>query len=348
MRIAIITDAWHPQVNGVVTTYTQSIRLLRQTGHEVLAITPQLFRTIPCPSYPDIPLSLFPRKKMRRLLDDFQPEAIHIATEGPLGWAARACCLKQGFGFTTAYHTRFPEYIRMRIPVPLALLYAGVRRFHDPAIRTMVATADLETELSQKGFGHMCLWSRGVDVELFRPGNKEFLAARRPIFMYVGRVAVEKNIEAFLRLELPGTKYVIGDGPARPELRRRFPEAYFSGMKTGKELANHLAAADVLVFPSKTDTFGIVLLEAMACGVPVAAYPVTGPQQTVQNGVNGFLDDDLGLAALAALTIDSGACRNFAVGYSWQKCTEQFVQNLHRLDAPAVAAVPAALAVHGK
>lgn len=331
MRIAIITDAWHPQVSGVVTTYTATIAGLRARGHKVLAVTPEQFRTIPCPTYPEIPLALFPGKTLRRLLAAFRPDSVHIATEGPLGWAARAACLRWGLGFTTAYHTRFPEYIRLRLPLPLSLLYAGIRHFHAPAVRTMVATDDLHRELAARGFRHLSRWSRGVDTELFRPQDKGFLADPRPVAMYMGRVAVEKNIEAFLRLELPGTKYVVGDGPALATLARRYPAVRFVGMRHGDELARYLAAADVFVFPSLTDTFGMVLLEAMASGVPVAAYPVTGPKQVVENGVSGCLDEDLGSAVRRALALDGSGCRSAALSFSWDACTDQFCDNLHRI-----------------
>lgn len=331
MRIAIVTDAWHPQVSGVVTTYAATIARLRARGHEVLAITPAEFSTVPCPTYPEIPLVLLPGRALRRRLAAFRPESVHIATEGPLGWAARALCRRWGIGFTTAYHTRFPEYVRLRWPVPLSLLYWGVRRFHAPAVRTMVATDDLRQELAARGFGHLCRWSRGVDTDLFRPRDKGYLPGTRPIAMYMGRVAVEKNIEEFLRLDLPGTKYVVGDGPARGELERRYPAARFVGMKHGEELACHLAAADLFVFPSRTDTFGVVLLEAMACGVPVAAYPVTGPRQSVRDGITGYLDEDLGRAARRALTLDAARCRQAALAFSWDSCTDQFCEQLHRI-----------------
>ncbi|MEW6595437.1 MAG: glycosyltransferase family 1 protein [Thermodesulfobacteriota bacterium] len=340
MRIAIVTDAWHPQVSGVVTTYSETVSRLRQRGQEVLTVTPAEFRTVPCPSYPGIPLALFPGREVHRRLTAFRPDSIHIATEGPLGWAARAFCLRQGLGFTTAYHTRFPEYVQLRLPLPLSLLYRVVRRFHAPAVRTMVATDDLHQELAARGFGHLCRWSRGVDTELFRPRDKDFLSGARPIAMYMGRVAVEKNIEAFLRLELPGTKYVVGDGPAREGLERRYPAVRFVGTKRGEELARHLAAADLFVFPSRTDTFGVVLLEALACGVPVAAYPVTGPRQVVREGVNGYLDENLGRAARRALTLDANRCRQSVLAFSWEACTDQFCENLYRI-APAGQDIPA-------
>ena len=348
MRIAIVTDAWRPQVSGVVTTYAATIAQLHEKGHAVMVVTPEEFRTIACPTYPEIPLALFPGRQVARRLAAFRPEAIHIATEGPLGWAARAFCLRQGLGFTTAYHTRFPEYIRLRLPIiPSGLLYRGIRHFHQPAAGTMVATVDLQRELAARGFAHLRLWSRGVDTERFRPREKGFLAGPRPLAMYVGRIAVEKNIEDFLRLELPGTKYVVGDGPAREALQRRYPAVRFVGMKHGEELACHLAAADVFVFPSRTDTFGLVLLEAMACGVPVAAYPVAGPRQIVLNGVNGWLDEHLPTAVGRALAVAGGPCRQAALRYSWAACTEQFLRNLTLLRATAVPPAATPVGVNG-
>lgn len=329
MRIAIVTDAWQPQVNGVVRTYTETIKRLKAKGHEVLTITPDQYKTVKCPTYPEIPLAIFPYRKVARMLKDFEPDAVHIATEGPLGWAGRSWCRKNGKGFTTSYHTRFPEYIKMRFPIPLSVSYSVVRRFHGAAVRTMVATDDLEQELVSRGFNNLCRWSRGVDTTLFQPWGRDFLEGERPVAIYVGRVAMEKNIEAFLNLQLPGVKYVVGDGPAREQLQFEYPEVRFTGVKTGKELAMHIASADVLVFPSLTDTFGVVMLEAMACGVPVAAYPVTGPLQVVRNGINGCLNEDLQEAVQGALVLDSDTCRSTAMEYSWDICTGQFIDNLH-------------------
>lgn len=327
-KIAIVTDAWHPQINGVVTTLGLTIENLRSFGYQVTTINPQLFKSIPCPTYPEISLSITGAKGVGRKLSSFKPHCIHIATEGPLGWAARSLCKSAGFGFSTSYHTRFPEYVRMRWPVPLSVSYGLVRRFHQAASRTMVATSALKAELESRGFGNIALWSRGVDADLFRPEVAGKNVAKSPIFIYVGRVAVEKNIETFLGLDLPGTKVVVGDGPARQELEAKYPEVRFTGYKKGAELASLVASADVFVFPSLTDTFGVVLLEAMASGVPVAAYPVTGPIETVINGVNGYLDDDLGKAALKALEVSSESCREFALRYTWESCSRQFLNNL--------------------
>jgi 1,2-diacylglycerol 3-alpha-glucosyltransferase/glucuronosyltransferase len=328
VKIAIVTDAWRPQTNGVVQTLSTTAQALRAGGHEVLIVEPGQFRTFPCPTYPEIRLSLFPYRRLAKLLHEFAPDCIHIATEATLGMAARSWCRRNRLPFTTSYHTQFPEYVRARAPIPLVVSYAHLRRFHAAAARTMVATPMLQKTLESRGFRNIVRWTRGVDVQLFKPGDKNFLDLPRPIFAYVGRVAVEKNIEAFLSLELPGTKLVIGDGPERLALQARFPTTLFVGYKFGAELAAHLGAADVFVFPSRTDTFGLVLLEALACGVPVAAYPVTGPVDVIENGVTGVLDENLGKAALAALKLDPAKCRAFAMAHTWEAATKQFLQNL--------------------
>ncbi|HKU14498.1 MAG TPA: glycosyltransferase family 1 protein [Steroidobacteraceae bacterium] len=328
MKVAIVTDAWRPQTNGVVQTVSTTAQTLRAGGHEVLVVEPNQFRTFPCPTYPEIRLAWFPYRRLAQLLREFAPDCIHVATEGTLGMAARSWCLRNRFPFTTSYHTQFPEYVRARAPIPLGVSYAHLRRFHSAAARTMVATPSLQRQLEARGFRNIVRWTRGVDVELFKPGPKEFLALPRPIFAYLGRVAVEKNIEAFLALDLPGTKLVIGDGPARPSLQAKFPAAQFVGYKFGAELAAHLAATDVFVFPSRTDTFGLVLLEALACGVPVAAYPVTGPIDVIENGSTGVLHEDLRKAALEALQLEPAHCRAFAMQHTWEAATKQFVANL--------------------
>ncbi|BBL73237.1 glycosyltransferase family 4 protein [Methylomagnum ishizawai] len=328
MKIALISDAWRPQINGVVTTLTKTCQMLGGLGHVVEPITPDRFKTWPCPSYPEIRLALCGDAKLAKLLDGFKPEAIHIATEGPLGMAGRKYCLEHGLPFTTSFHTRFPEYVNLRLRVPLEWSYGYMRWFHGAARRTMVATPSLMSELKARGFENPVLWSRGVDADLFSPDAAIHLEERRPIFLYAGRVAVEKGIEDFLRLDLPGTKYVVGDGPQREELARQFPEARFVGYKTGRELAGYIAAADVFVFPSRTDTFGLVLLEALACGVPVAAYPVQGPSDVLTDAKVGCLSEDLRSAALGALSLDRGDCRRFALGFSWDRCARQFLSNL--------------------
>ncbi|MDY6948146.1 MAG: glycosyltransferase family 1 protein [Pseudomonadota bacterium] len=328
MKIAIVTDAWRPQTNGVVKTLSTTADGLRSLGHVVRIIEPNQFRTFPCPTYPEIRLAWLPYGKLSALLEEFDPDAIHIATEGTLGAAARKWCLRRRFPFTTSYHTQFPEYVRARVPIPLALSYAHLRRFHSAAVRTMVATPAMQRLLESRGFTNIVRWTRGVDVALFKPRSKDFLDLARPIAMYVGRVAVEKNIEALLALDLPGTKVIVGDGPARAELEAKYPSAKFVGFKFGEELASHVAAADVFVFPSRTDTFGLVLLEAMSCGVPVAAYPVTGPIDVVTQGVTGVLNEDLRAAALAAVRLDPRQCRAYALANTWETATRQFLSQL--------------------
>lgn len=328
MRIAIVSDAWFPQVNGVVRTLSTVRDTLAAQGHAVAVIAPDRFRTVPCPTYPEIRLALWPWPGLRRMIDAFGPDAIHIATEGPLGLAARRFCLTRGLPFTTAFHTKFPEYVHARFRAPVSWGYAAMRRFHRPSSGVMVATASLRKALEARGFANIRTWTRGVDVGLFKPRPKTALDAPRPIWMFVGRVAVEKNIEAFLTLDLPGTKYVVGDGPMLDRLKRHFPEARFAGARFGEDLAAHLACADVFVFPSRTDTFGLVLLEALASGVPVAAYPVTGPLDVVGGTDVAVLDDDLGRAARAALHLSPERCREFALGYSWDACARLFVDNL--------------------
>lgn len=342
MKLALVTDAWFPQTNGVVRTLASTIDCLQAEGVEVRVFSPQPFRTVPCPTYPEIRLSLFASRKLRRQLDEYGPDAVHIATEGPLGLAARRWCLRRGHAFTTAYHTQFPEYIRARAPVPLRASYAWMRWFHGAASRTLVATPSMQRLLEQHGFDNIARWSRGVDANLFRPRDKGLLPWPRPLWLYFGRVAVEKGIHDFLSLDLPGTKVVIGDGPARAALEAEFPDVRFVGFKHGEDLAQHVAACDVFVFPSRTDTFGLVLLEAMASGLPVAAYPVTGPLDVVLDGVTGSLDEDLGAAAMRCLAVDPVRCREHALEYSWEACTRQFLASLaadSRVPSVATAAV---------
>jgi len=336
MRLALVTDAWLPQVNGVVRTLGHTLREVEAAGHEVTVISPADFRTIPCPTYPEIRLSMFAGRAVRRRLDALAPDAVHIATEGPLGLAARNWCVRRDQPFTTAYHTQFPEYVRARVPIPLAVGYAAVRWFHGAAARTLVTTPTMQRQLESRGLRNLALWGRGVDTELFRPRDKLFLDLPRPVWLYFGRVSVEKGIEDFLRLDLPGTKLVVGGGPAAQELRRRHPDAVFRGYRHGEDLSAHIAASDVFVFPSRTDTFGLVLLEAMACGIPVAAYPVTGPVDVVVDSVTGILSEDLRGAALAALQLDPAACRAHALQHSWEASTRQFLA--------ALAPVPHAIA----
>jgi glycosyltransferase involved in cell wall biosynthesis len=327
-RILIVSDAWQPTVNGVVRTLESLTAELRALGHAVLVIGPDRFFSLPLPSYPEVRLAVQPGRRLRAMIEAFAPTAIHIATEGPLGLAARRHCLGRRLPFTTAFHTRFPEYLACRLPIPPAWSYAALRRFHAPAAAVMVATPRLERALLSRGFARLRQWTRGVDTDLFRPRDKGFLAGPRPIALYVGRVAVEKNLEAFLGLDLPGCKYVVGDGPQLRALRRRHPEVRFVGYQQGEALARCYAAADVFVFPSRTDTFGLVLLEALACGVPVAAYDVPGPLDVIGEAAVGCLDADLGRAAMACLGIAPAECRRYAQGFSWQRCAEQFLDNL--------------------
>jgi len=292
-------------------------------------VTPDRFNTIPCPTYPEIRLAVLPGSKTAALIEAFRPDAIHIATEGPLGQAARKHCLARGYPFTTAYHTRFPEYIHARCRLPLSWSYARLRKFHNAGKRIMVATQTIEDDLAARGFNNIVRWTRGVNTELFHPRAEPFLDFPRPISVYVGRVAVEKNIEAFLKLDIPGTKMVVGDGPARTHLEDKYPDAKFVGAHQGEDLARHFAASDVFVFPSRTDTFGLVLLEALASGLPVAAYPVPGPLDVIGTAPVGVLSEDLADAVNKALVIDPKLCRAHAEGYSWEKSIDQFFANLY-------------------
>lgn len=325
MKLALVTDAWAPQVNGVVTTMRNTVAHLRERGVEVVRITPDQFRSVPCPGYREIRLSMAPYRKVARILESRQPDVIHIATEGPLGWAARRFCTRHGLPFATSLHTRFPEYLRLRAPVPLGFSYRLLRDFHAPARVTLVRTRTQQEELAARGFRHLSVWPGAVDTNLFRPRGKDALNLPRPIGLFVGRVAVEKGLPDFLAMEAPGSKVVIGDGPDREKLQARYPDAHFLGPKFGEELAARVSAADVFVFPSRTDTFGLVMLEAMACGVPVAAFPVPGPQDVIQQGSTGFMDEDLHAAFFKALELDSDACIEFALDHSWQRSTERFL-----------------------
>lgn len=329
MRILIATDAWVPQVNGVVRTVATLQAELILMGHVVEVIGPNRFRTVRAPSEPGLRLALLPGRRLARMVDDFAPDAVHLATEGPIGVAMRRLCLKRGWPFTSCYATKFPEYLKARLYVPERATWRALRWFHRASAGVMVATPSLHRELAEKRFRAIKAWTRGVDLDLFRPIPDADLGLPRPVFAYVGRVAVEKNIEAFLALDLPGSKVVVGDGPAMAGLQRQFPAAHFLGAKFGEDLAHAYAAADVFVFPSLTDTFGLVLLEAMACGTPVAAYPVTGPRDVVGAATDAAaLDPDLRTACLKALTLSRTAARAHAENYSWRRCAEMFVQNL--------------------
>jgi len=328
MRIMIVSDAWFPQTNGVVNTLAQTAAWLGRSGHEVRVVTPCDFRSMSCPTYREIRVALLPYRTMAHRIAAFSPQALHIATEGPLGFAARRYCIRHGLRFTSSYHTQFPQYLRARLPLPMWVSYLALREFHHAAHCCMVSTPTVHMQLAARGFKSLVRWQRGVDTQLFRPRNKGYLTLPRPIAAYVGRVAVEKNVAAFLRMTWSGSKVVIGDGPEKTKLQAQYPQAHFLGFRFGEELAAYLAAADILVFPSRTDTFGLVNLEAMASGVPVAAYPVTGPIDVVEDGVTGALDEDLARAAARALKLDPRACRERALQSGWQMCTRQFESHL--------------------
>jgi glycosyltransferase involved in cell wall biosynthesis len=331
MRILIATDAWHPQVNGVVRTLTSLAGSASALGSQIEFLTPEGFPSLGVPTYPGLRMALPNRREIAVRIEAASPDAIHVATEGPIGWAVRAYCRRRKLAFTTSYTTRFPEYIAVRSIIPATLSYAVLRYFHAAAAMTMVATSSLRQELGARGFSKLGTWTRGVDTDLFTPDHAAELDLPRPIFMTMGRVAVEKNLEAFLSLDLPGSKVVIGNGPQKAALERLYPKARFLGEKTGRELTSHLAAADVFVFPSRTDTFGVVQLEALACGTPVAAFPVTGPLDVIADHPVGALDTDLRSACLRALGISRESCRSFALERSWENSARQFIGNLTAL-----------------
>ncbi|WP_375407727.1 glycosyltransferase family 4 protein [uncultured Methylobacterium sp.] len=331
MRLLIATDAWHPQVNGVVRSLEHMAQAGRAFGFDTVFLTHQDFASFPLPGYPEIRLSYATKSKVARLWEELAPTHVHIATEGTVGYATRRFCLDRGRPFTTSYHTRFPEYLAARLPVPEAWSYAWLRRFHGASNGIMVSTPSLERELAGRGFTGLMRWTRGVDTDLFCPQASDALdGLARPIFLFVGRLAVEKNVAAFLDLDLPGTKVVVGDGPDRARLAALHPAAHFLGMRTGPDLARVYAAADVFVFPSLTDTFGIVLLEALASGLPVAAYPVTGPLDVIGGTGAGILAHDLRAAALAALDITRETCRAEALRYTWAESARQFFGNIEQ------------------
>ena len=336
MKIAIVTDAWYPQINGVVRTLTKTREGLEALGHEVLMITPEHFRTVPCPTYPEIRLSVLPGRLVSARLRGFAPDHLHIATEGPLGLAARAYAKRNQLAFTTAYHTRFPEYVRSRIRLPLSWIYAFMRWFHNPGHAVMAPTNAVLEDLETWRVGRPVIWPRGVDLDLFSPAPDARAAPNpnHPIFINVGRVAVEKNLDAFLSLDLPGEKWVVGGGPALDSLKQRYPDVRFFGPKDMTDLPAIYNQADVFVFPSRTDTFGLVLLEAMACGLPVAAYPVTGPIDVVGTSKAGALDEDLGKACLAALKLSRKTARKHAETFSWTAATDIFAGHLVRSRDP--------------
>lgn len=350
MRVLIATDAWHPQVNGVVRTLTSLAEAAKPLGTPIEFLTPEGFPSFALPTYANLRLAVPNRREIARRIEAANPDAIHIATEGTIGFAARAYCRRHRRPFTTSYTTCFPEYIAARAPIPESWSYAVLRRFHSAATVTMVSTMSLMTELRGRGFQNLSMWTRGVDTELFAPHRAVALDLPRPIFVTVGRVAVEKNLEAFLALDLPGSKVVIGEGPQEAELRQRFPRATFFGLRKGAELAGLIAAADVFVFPSRTDTFGVVQLEALACGVPVAAFPVMGPKDVIGDQPVGVLDEDLRAACLGALKLSRTACREFALTRSWATSARQFIAHASRVavtQRQPIHAAPLPVSAHG-
>jgi 1,2-diacylglycerol 3-alpha-glucosyltransferase/glucuronosyltransferase len=336
MRVLVATDAWHPQVNGVVRTLTSLAATAPKVGFEIVFLNPEGFPSVPVPTYPGLRCALASPRTIARRIEEVRPDAIHIATEGTIGHLVRHHCRSRGIPFTTSYTTRFPEYISARLPIPAAWSYAVLRRFHAAATVTMVSTPSLMAEFEQRGFKNLGMWTRGVDAEKFSPERAIDLGLPRPIFVSVGRIAVEKNLEAFLSLDLPGSKVVIGQGPQTNALRRRFPAAKFMGLLDDKMLAAYVAGSDVFVFPSRTDTFGVVQLEALACGVPVAAYPVTGPLDVIGREPIGVLDEDLRAACMGALRVSRNACRSFALTKPWEASARQFLAHMERVVAERV------------
>lgn len=343
MKILIATEAWDPQVNGVVRTLKMTSRELTRLGHGVLIVNPLMYRSIPCPTYPEIRLPVVTRATVRKTIDDFNPDVVHIATEGPLGWAIRGVAIDRGWNFSTGFHSRFPEYVRMRVGLPLGLSYALLRKFHNAGVATMVPTPAMISTLQERGFKRPVLWSRGVDGEIFQAEGERLARGKDPVFLYVGRLAVEKSVEDFLALDLPGEKWVAGEGPSSAELRRRFPSARWFGLLSGLELATLYRSADVMVFPSKTDTFGLVMIESMACGTPVAALPVTGPIDVLRDRRGGVMDPDLRTACLAALKLDRRAVADYGSKFTWVASTQQFlsairpVRDLYKAEQPVGA-----------
>jgi len=328
MKVAIVTDTWAPDVNGVVRTMAAITAGLTEAGHEPVILSPEQFRTVPCPGYPSIRLAVGAQSALAERIAAVRPDAIHIVTEGPLGIAARSLCLRRRLPFTSAFHTKFPEYLRARAGLPLAWSYAVLRRFHAPSRAVLVAAASIRQELQRRGFSKIVPWSRGVDCTVFRPGLPAAIELPRPVFLYVGRIAIEKNLPGFLDLDLPGSKLVVGDGPLLETMRRRYPQVHFAGARSGEELVRYYAAADAFVLPSVTETYGLVILEALACGIPVAALPVAGPLDVIGNSGTGVLDQDLRAAALAALSVPRGRCRDHATRFGWQASIDQFLGNL--------------------
>lgn len=335
MRVLTITDAWHPQINGVVRVYEALAQVMAQRGDEMVFISPERFRAVPLPGYHEIKLALVTAGALAKPMADAKADHVHIATEGPLGFAARRLCLRQGRPFTTSFHTLYPDYLAARLPVPKAATFAALRWFHNAGGGNMVATHALQDMLATRGFRRLMLCPLGVDHGVFHPRPALESSLPRPHFLYAGRVAVEKNIEKFLELDLPGSKLVAGDGPALPTLMHRFPAAHFLGRQTSDDLAVLFSSSDVLVFPSRTDTFGLVMAEALACGLPVAAYPVDGPREVIGQSGAGVMHKDLREAALAALALDRGQALARGAQFTWEAATDAFMANIAAVSAGA-------------
>ncbi len=341
MKIMIVTEAWDPQVNGVVRTLKMTTRELESLGHEVRVVNPDMFFSFPCPTYPEIRIALATRAHFRKIIDGFDPDVLHIATEGPLGWAARGVALERGWRFSTGFHSRFPEYLHMRIRLPLSLSYALLRKFHNAGVATMVPTPVMLKTLDALQFSKGVLWSRGVNTDVFHADGDRLPRTDKPVFLYVGRLAVEKSVEDFLSLDLPGEKWVAGEGPSAAALRRRYPEARWFGLLSGDDLARIYRSASVMVFPSHTDTFGLVMIESMACGTPVAAFPVTGPIDVLGDGPGGVMHTDLRQACLQALKLDRKQVARYAQKFSWAAATRQFLGAVRPVtDSRTVSALP--------
>lgn len=335
MKIALVSDAWLPQVNGVVRTWTNVKREVEQMGHEFHVIHPGQFKTFSAPRYPELKMAWFPGKQIFQMLDEIKPDAIHIPAEGTIGMAGRRYCHKRGYPYTTSYHTQYPHYLWQYFCIPVGVTYRLMRWFHGKAKATLVPTKTVGTELEARGFDNIVVWSRGVDTSIFKPWEDVahlYEGLERPIWIYAGRVSIEKNLEAFLKLDLPGTKVIVGDGPAREMLKQKYPRTHFAGYQFGEDLGKHYAAADVFVFPSLTDTYGVVMIEAMACGLPVAAYPVTGPIDVVQDGKTGALDEDLQKACERAIQLDSKQAMQFGQNQTWRRCAEIVLANLAMIE----------------
>lgn len=323
-KLVIVTDAWYPQVNGVVRTLSKCCELMTERGYEVIVVSPQDYRSVPCPTYPEIRLAMTTPSAFQRRLISLQPDYVHIATEGPLGFMARRACIKMGWSFTTSFHTRFAEYVRDRFPIPLSWTYAFLRKFHNAASHTLVPTQSILDDLRERGFTGLELWTRGVDRTLFHPRSDVPRDLPQPVFICVGRVATEKNLPAFLKLDLPGTKMIVGDGPALNDLKARFPDTVFVGKKEGAALARIYASADIFVFPSRTDTFGLVLLEAISSGLPVAAFPVPGSSDVVGATGAGILSEDLHAACIKALEMPAFDPEKVLKAFTWNACADIF------------------------